>query len=119
MFIDQRTEGERPSAERPTPSLEGFVAWLERQDPQGTYNYWNVEGDCDVAQYVRSLGYSYSGDYWKATMPAYFKLNIYACNRSTFGEVLEAAREALIRQQHQRDRETAAGFSSVLGGVSL
>jgi hypothetical protein len=38
-----------------TPSLEGFIAWLETKDPEERYD-WLSFSTCACGQYMRSLG---------------------------------------------------------------
>jgi hypothetical protein len=40
------------------PNLQGFIAWLEQQDPDTTYNYWSWDS-CAIAQYMKSIGTDY------------------------------------------------------------
>ena len=40
------------------PSLEGFADWLEKQSPEGAYNYDHCR-NCASAQYHKSLGIEY------------------------------------------------------------
>jgi hypothetical protein len=40
------------------PSVAGFRAWLERQDPDATFNYSDCNY-CAVAQYLASVGTSW------------------------------------------------------------
>jgi hypothetical protein len=40
------------------PSVAGFRAWLERQDPDATFNYHDCN-HCAVAQYLASIGTSW------------------------------------------------------------
>jgi len=36
-------------------SLDGFISWLQTQDPTGTYDYCYPE-ECAVAQFLKSIG---------------------------------------------------------------
>ncbi len=37
------------------PSLSGFIAWLETQDPERPYSYWPCP-TCAIGQYLRAIG---------------------------------------------------------------
>ena len=43
-------------------SIEGLIAWLERQDPETEYDWDDCDGDCLVARYGLAMGL---GDGWK------------------------------------------------------
>jgi hypothetical protein len=79
------------------PSVAGFRAWLERQDPEATFNYCDCNG-CAVGQYLDSVGTSWHD----ASAFLVSELNVFAfraavnhdtvvnhnTDRSTFGAVL-------------------------------
>ena len=73
------------------PSLAGFRAWLERQDPKATFNYGNCHC-CAVGQYLESIGTSWhQTDGLMVTQLNHFVFlaRIHSgTNRPTFGAVL-------------------------------
>ena len=56
MFVDEKRQGEAQA--EPKPSLAGFIAWLEKQPADGTYN-WGSAKKCAVAQYAESIASSF------------------------------------------------------------
>ena len=52
MYADEKAPGE---AKVGTPSLAGFVAWLETKDPEQAYNLYDATL-CAYGQYYRSVG---------------------------------------------------------------
>ena len=77
------------------PSVAGFRAWLERQDPQETFVYADCD-HCAVGQYLISIG-----THWrKADMHMVDELNIFACRAAsrgrspTFGAILREMKRA-------------------------
>jgi hypothetical protein len=77
------------------PSVAGFRAWLEQQDPEATFTYADCER-CAVGQYLISIG-----SHWRRT-DCYMvnTLNAFACmaargtHSPTFGAVLREIDEA-------------------------
>lgn len=75
------------------PTLTGFIAWLEQQNPDDTYNYTDPNS-CAIARYCESIGKTY----WDARMhddDMVFEWNvrIAAPGKHTFGAALKRARE--------------------------
>ena len=76
------------------PSYKGFIQWLEQQDPNTTYN-WFDEWDCVVARYLTavtgnkrpSLEWSYASLF--PSKNHYVAMTAWSL---TYGEVLERAR---------------------------
>jgi hypothetical protein len=71
------------------PSVAGFKAWLERQDPDATFVYSDCDR-CAVGQYLISIGTC-----WRQTgFDSVNELNMFACRAAcgthtpTFGAVL-------------------------------
>ena len=64
------------------PSLQGFIAWLERQDPKQRYNYFSA-GKCAWAQYSGQVVGWPKKEINKVVCPLPW----------TFGAVLKRARE--------------------------
>lgn len=56
-----------------TPSLDGFIAWLETKDPDETYNYLNCDGECVIGRYLGSLGIAWTN---MVTMKTNFYLSV-------------------------------------------
>ena len=53
MFVETKRDGEAPVKEK--PSLTGFIAWLETQNPTVEYDYCNVSV-CAIGRWLHSLG---------------------------------------------------------------
>ena len=72
------------------PSVAGFKAWLERQNPDATFCYADCDR-CAVGQYLTSIGLA-----WRTVddIDMLNSLNVFACRavhgngRTTFGAVL-------------------------------
>ncbi len=74
-----------------TPSLAGFIAWLETQDPNTKYKFIDPTR-CAVARYLRAIGakkttYSCVDD----VIPNVERLVLFPEVVSTYGAVLERA----------------------------
>ena len=98
MYVDEKREGELL-----TPSLPGFISWLERQDASKSYD-WVACGRCACAQYAKHLG----GDDWYLKVqndPVWAALNQLAkphpftATTDTFGNLLARSRDALLELQ--------------------
>ena len=91
MYVDEKREGELL-----TPSLPGFISWLEQQDQSATYNWTNCRG-CACDQYAKSIGAQFV-----MGQPLWNRLNFLATPRpfakssDTFGNLLARARDALL-----------------------
>jgi hypothetical protein len=78
-----------------TPTVAGFVSWLETKNPTETYNYFDFEGGCAVSQYFSAIGYAEPG-----TLPVNYRevrnpLEDLAFDTPhNFGALLERARAA-------------------------
>lgn len=80
-------------------SLEGLIAWLEKQPAETTYHYMNTD-DCLFCRYLRVCGFplnSMGGDYWrdndgnKHALPK--ELQEVPLGATTYGAALERARQ--------------------------
>lgn len=73
-----------------TPSMDGFVSWLETKDPAEGYVWGDCTGGCAVDQYFTSLGVTETqrrewwGRYGALDRPAIYRPH-------TFGALLERA----------------------------
>lgn len=79
-----------------TPSLKGFIAWLEKQNPDTEYIYFNPY-ICAVGQYLRSLGFSCEDSAVSSNkIDEMFGPDAWAIvnfdSHATFGQALERAR---------------------------
>jgi hypothetical protein len=72
------------------PSLEGFIGWLEVQNPSITYTYMDTDR-CLVAQYLASIGGHKITDYF-AAQGGTTGSRIAVSTPHTFGAALERAR---------------------------
>ena len=75
------------------PSVAGFRAWLERQDPEATFDY----GDCDhcaVGQYLSSVGTGWR----KADAPLVHELNNFACEAMLANRTVRPTFAAVLRE---------------------
>jgi hypothetical protein len=99
-----------PQWTKQTPSLAGFIAWLETKDPNERYN-WDQPAICACGQYAASIGKKG----WPVFEEPWRTLNHLACNAImsrpepsqvrryamldqsgwTFGALLQRARVAL------------------------
>ena len=75
-----------------TPSLDGFIAWLETKDPSETYNWGNCN-ECAAGQYAKAIGFENWAD--QACQGTFlgklmFQFSHYALisHSHTFGELL-------------------------------
>lgn len=93
MYADPKREGELL-----TPSLPGFISWLEQQNPAAAY-CWMACGQCACAQYAKYLG----AEDWHLKADnggIWFELNQLAkphpftATTDTFGNLLARARAA-------------------------
>lgn len=95
MFLEEKKTGETQVQE---PSLEGFIAWLEKQPADGEYDWINPQ-KCACAQYAAFLGVTQ----WSKNMAhdPWYQLNRIAFGYSdtaTFGRCLTRAKAALIKE---------------------
>lgn len=78
------------------PSLAGFIAWLEKQNPRGTYEYMSCES-CAIDQYLEATGTTYM-EYCQSGTKAFANLIVWNGNiawgegRQTFGGALKRAK---------------------------
>lgn len=79
---------------QPRPGVfDGFVAWLERQPADKTYDYQRVE-ECPIRQYSCDMGLDFFQCH--TAMAANGGLVIIAPHPWTFGGALDRARQALV-----------------------
>lgn len=74
-------------------SIEAFADWLEKQPPEGEYDYCSFSR-CAISQYCRWLGFK---DVWTSARIG-FELAHHAvvdCDPQTFGAAAARAREAI------------------------
>jgi len=81
-------------------TVESFIAWLELQPPETTYDYWDC-GDCVGTRYLKSKGFTYE------SYPKLFNnigTRVFICDGRapgsddkpwTYGQALQRARQAL------------------------
>jgi hypothetical protein len=84
-----------PSKEPGT--LQHFVSWLERQDPNTTYEFVCPNG-CLVATYVNDCGLSRENDLSREVRLVFTggdRRAIAAARPRTYGDALDRAREAI------------------------
>jgi len=91
-----------------TPSLAGFIGWLETQNPRRRYNYENCQGECLLGQYMAAMGIEWGetpatiNGHWSSTN--YIKtanqifgsgaiLSVLSDRPWTFGSALKRARK--------------------------
>jgi hypothetical protein len=88
MYLETKRGGEVGQ-----PSLQGFIAWLETQDPEQQYQ-WSCSGECACAQYARHLGVKSWGDVWNPYRIIWSELNsiAYLVQPRTFGNLLKYAK---------------------------
>jgi len=81
MFLEEKRHGEGPT-------LEGFISWLETQDPEQEYP-WRRSEECACAQYGKHLGVKFSPG-----KEAWDSLNsiAYRAGPWTFGNLLKYAK---------------------------
>lgn len=94
----------KPEVKAAPFNFEGLVAWLEKQNPRKTYDYWACNGECLYGQYMASFGISWDESGGKdsdRTPRGTFCSRVYesvaALMPFTFGAALERAREQLVR----------------------
>jgi len=76
--------------------IADFKGWLETQDPNGSYDYYDDE-DCCFAQYLKDRGYSenpsvggwdWYDEYGRHSLPDAIDDSLVGDNSRTFGGVL-------------------------------
>lgn len=75
-------------------SLEGLIAWLEKQPADEAYNYSDLRGECVICQYLTAHGEPYGLGYGHFLTPL-LRIDIAAGRTQTFGAALDRARKAL------------------------
>lgn len=84
------------------PSLEGFIAWLEKQPKRGAYDFNNCDGQCLMGQYMASIGQPWSMGNYARIVSRIDPASVCACFPigfawpHTFGGALSRARAALV-----------------------
>jgi hypothetical protein len=106
MLYDPKWEAKQ----KQKPSLTGLIAWLETQNPRGTYDFANCRGECLIGQYMAYLGIPWGASpvsmigpgnawtktaYWKVCAAIFPALNFSALSESpwTYGGALRRMRE--------------------------
>lgn len=91
-----------------TPSFDGFVAWLQQQDPKKKYDYWDVHR-CPIAQYLETVGTTYSEfcAAGNAGMLRRWNGHVTAGGRQTLGAALKRALKHQASQSRQTTRVAA------------
>jgi hypothetical protein len=85
-------------------TLPSFIAWLETQPAEGTYDWDNCQGKCLIGQYMATCGLggrarNYPG-FVRRSLKNGADLQIIACELPwTFGAALARARAAQAQQQ--------------------
>jgi hypothetical protein len=82
-----------PKWEKKTPTLEGFITWLEQQKPDTQYDYWDFNA-CPIAQYLVTEGTTYV-DFCQVNYDVLVEWNshITSVKPKTFGDALIRARK--------------------------
>lgn len=75
-------------------SLEGLIAWLEKQPADKTYNFSNCQGLCLLSQYLTASGKKWGFDYGPLIEKAPAVEPVAMTEPWTFGAALERARKA-------------------------
>ena len=101
MYADEKSPGE---AKVGTPSLAGFVAWLETKDPHEWYDLY-ISRECAYGQFYRDLGRSYEvsfssigPDLGLTRMQAHDVVHGEGRHEWTYGAALKRARTLLTNQ---------------------
>lgn len=77
------------------PSLSGFIAWLEQQNPKARYDY-RPAGNCAIGKYFKHLGTTYHKEVFEMIRELYdWNQHITHPKPHTFGAALSRARAAL------------------------
>ena len=76
-------------------SLEGLIAWLEKQDPTTEYDYDDCDGHCLIAQYLADHGYRWGHNHYGRFLTGEDRTAVAARFPETFGAALERARKLL------------------------
>jgi hypothetical protein len=94
----------KPKSEINPHTLEGFIAWLEKQPRDRTYNYFSGT-DCLIAQYYKAQGYrlvivgragfSHGGIFRKRTRYDDVMDDAAVYGRGTIGGALDAAKSIM------------------------
>lgn len=78
------------------PTLSGFVAWLETQDPQESFDYWTCDGRCAVDLYLATIGSDLNFGSNNVTRHLNgLAYKAFLMGEPTFGGLLEIARDDL------------------------
>lgn len=74
-------------------SLESLAAWLEAQDPEAEYSFWDCDGGCLIGLYGASLGVEWREMH--ALLKNAGRIHIASEFPRTFGGALERTRTLL------------------------
>ena len=78
-------------------SLEGLIAWLETQDPERRYDFWNCHGGCLLSTYLASVKIWFSTQRYNSAIMRIHGVADDVARRCpwTYGAALERARKML------------------------
>lgn len=96
MFFDPQCKPEvKPATTPDIYALPTLIAWLETKPKDGTYNFYNCNGECLLGQYMTACGVKHQfgdGQYAELAEVTNWGTGIAFEQPNTFGAALERAR---------------------------
>lgn len=103
MYRDEHSKYVAP-AQKFTPDLHGLIAWLEGENPETTYNWYDCEGDCLIGHFATAtnLNFGVVENTLRQIKPNKIGPSAYGLigfkGSWTYGDALQRAKELAARQ---------------------